>query len=202
MNGDLRSDVGGSSLGASIMDDCGDLRRIEPVSEALVLEYRLSLQAALPLIELAREGEVERVSSGGGLDGVSTRAVESLDMPGSFILPEVGAASTLASSSSLFLYAAEPIPLSAVCLNQAGSLAANDSAICALEGSCPSSVDGSRSGVARGDRAAFSAAIMERGLRPLLDFGRCCHESVPDRDSDVVGGEAGASSAIFFGSMV
>jgi hypothetical protein len=58
------------------------------------------------------------------------------------------------------------------------------------------------SGVPRGLRAAFSAASIDSGLRPLLDFGRCCHESVPERDKVLVGGDVGVSSAIFFASMI
>jgi hypothetical protein len=80
------------------MEGGGDLNRREPGSEALVvLEYLLPLQAALPLIELAREGEGERVSSGGGLVGLSDSTVDSRDIPGNFILPEVDGASTSSS---------------------------------------------------------------------------------------------------------
>ena len=43
--------------------------------------------------------------------------------------------------------------------------------------------------------------MIDSGLRPLLDFGRCCHESVPERDK-VAGGEVGVSSAILFASTV
>jgi len=64
-----------------------------------------------------------------------------------------------------------------------------------------------RSGVPFGDRAAFSCANHDNGLLPSppLDFGLCCHESVPDRANcvavggvDAVGDDASASpSAIF-----
>lgn len=204
LTGDLRSrsKVGGSSFGASVSVEAGgDLILREPVSEALVVfEYLLPLQAALPLTELAREGEIERASSRRGLVGLSDSTVDSRDMPGSLILPDAGGASTT-RSSWLFLYAAEPIPLSAVCLNHEGSLEPSASAICALDGSCPpSAVFGS--GVPRGLLAAFSAASIESGLRPLLDFGRCCHESVPERDRVLAGGDTGVSSAIFITSMV
>lgn len=204
LTGDLRSrsKVGGSSFGASINVEVGrDLTLREPVSEALVVfEYLLALQAALPLTELAREGEFERVSSGRGLVGLSDSTVDSCDMPGNLVLPDAGGASTV-RFSWLFLYAAEPMPLSAVCLNQEGSLEPNASAICALDGSCPSSaVFGS--GVPRGLLAAFSAASIDSGLRPLLDFGRCCHERVPERERVLVAGDAGVSSDIFFASMV
>jgi hypothetical protein len=101
LTGDLRSrsEGGGSSFGASItMEGGGDLNRRDPVSEALVvLEYLLPLQAALPLIELAREGDGERVSSGGGLVGLSDSTVDSRDMPGSLILPDADGASTSSS---------------------------------------------------------------------------------------------------------
>lgn len=203
LTGDLRSrsKVGGSSFGVSIsMEAGGDLILREPVSDALVVfEYLLPLQAALPLTELAREGEVERVSSGRGLVGLSDSIVDSRDMPGNLIVPDAGGASTT-RSSWLLLYAAEPIPLSAVCLNHDGSLEPNASAICALDGSCPSVAFDS--GVPRGLRAAFSAASIDNGLRPLLDFGRCCHESVPERDRVLAGGDVRVSSGILFASMV
>lgn len=204
LTGDLRSrsKVGGSSFGASVSVEAGgDLILREPVSEALVVfEYLLPLQAALPLTELAREGEIERASSRRGLVGLSDSTVDSRDMPGSLILPDAGGASTT-RSSWLFLYAAEPIPLSAVCLNHEGSLEPSASAICALDGSCPSSA-AFGSGVPRGLRAAFSAASIDNGLRPLLDFGRCCQESVPERDRVLAGGDVGVSSGILFASMV
>lgn len=72
------------------------------------------------------------------------------------------------------------MPLSAVCLNHAGSLDAREAAMSSLDFSILSA-----SGVSRGDRAAFSAATRERGRLPLDDFGRCCHDSVPDRPNDV-----------------
>lgn len=82
------------------MDGDEDLIRKEPASDALVvLEYRLPPQVVLPRIELAREGDVERVKvfSGGGLDGLSTPAGASLVIPGSFILPVEGAGSARSS---------------------------------------------------------------------------------------------------------
>lgn len=92
--------------------------------------------------------------------------------------------STMAGSSTLLrLYAAEPTPLSAVCLNQDGSLEASDAAMSSLDFSV-SSPPGA-SGVARGERVAFSAATIESGRRPPEDLGRCCHESVPDRANGV-----------------
>jgi len=85
---------------------------------------------------------------------------------------------TAGSSTLLRLYAAEPMPLSAVCLNQDGSLEASDAAMSSLDFSVSS-------GVARGERVAFSAATSESGRRPLEDLGRCCHDSVPDRAKGV-----------------
>lgn len=178
VTGDLRSEPAvGVSLGASRIDGGGDLMRIDPLSErVVVLEYRLLV--ALMRIELALDGDAERALSGGGLAVPSVSTVDSLDMPG--ILNRPTSAPPSVESSCERRYAAEPTPLSAVCLNQFGSLEANDCAICVLESSGASSFAGS--GVARGERAAFSAASIERGLRPLLDLGRCCHERVPDRE--------------------
>jgi hypothetical protein len=90
---------------------------------------------------------------------------------------------TAGSSTWLRLYAAEPTPLSAVCLNQDGSLEASDAAMSSLDFSV-SSPPGA-SGVARGERAEFSAATIERGRRPLEDLERCCHDNAPDRADGV-----------------
>jgi len=99
-------------------------------------------------------------------------------MPGILSFP--APCPTSVDSSWVRRFAADPTPRSAVCRNQPGSFEANDSAIWVLDSSGASSLAGS--GVARGERAAFSAASMDSGLRPLLDFGRCCHESVPERE--------------------
>jgi hypothetical protein len=90
---------------------------------------------------------------------------------------------TAGSSTLLRLYAADPIPLSAVCLNQDGSLEASDAAMSSLDFSVSSPPEAS--GVARGERVAFSVATNESGLRPPEDLGRCCHDNVPDRDNGV-----------------
>ena len=55
-------------------------------------------------------------------------------MPGSPRLPDVNV-SLEAVSSAVFLYAAFPTPLSAVCLNQDGSLAPSEAAIWSRDGS-------------------------------------------------------------------
>lgn len=52
-----------------------------------VFEEKRLLKAALPRTELAREGELERMLSGGGLD-TSGSAVDSRDIPGSCFLPD------------------------------------------------------------------------------------------------------------------
>lgn len=90
---------------------------------------------------------------------------------------------TAGSSTLLRLYAAELTPLSAVCLNQDGSLEPNDAAMSSLDFSISSSPGAS--GVARGEREAFSAATSESGRRPPEDLGRCCHDSVPVRANGV-----------------
>lgn len=83
--GDLRSPGEGSSFGASSIDAGGDFTRVEPNSVAAVV-FEKRLLKVLSLIELVRDGEPERMLSGGGL---SASAVESRDlsMPGNLILP-------------------------------------------------------------------------------------------------------------------
>jgi len=90
---------------------------------------------------------------------------------------------TAGSSTLLRLYAADPTPRSAVCLNQDGSLEASDVAMSSLDFSVSSSPVAS--GVARGERVAFSAATSESGRLPPEDLGRCCHDSVPVRANGV-----------------
>jgi hypothetical protein len=154
------------------------------------------LSAALPLPELVREGELERKLSGGGLDGVASgSAVESRDMPGSCLFPEIGLASD-ALSSWFFLYAADPMPRSGVCLNHDGSFAPSDCAIWLRESGL---VGEEGSGVSRGEVVEFLSGDVdtpERGLRmlPTPDCGLLCHESVPDRPN------AAAFGVGFFGS--
>jgi hypothetical protein len=90
---------------------------------------------------------------------------------------------TAGPSTLLRLYAAELTPLSAVCLNQDGSLEASDAAMSSLDFSVSSSPGAS--GVARGERVAFSAVTSGSGRRPPEDLGRCCHDSVPLRANGV-----------------
>lgn len=61
-------------------------------------------------------------------------------------------------------------PLSAVCLNHAGSLVARDCAICSRERVVSVEETGDGSGVALGERAAFSVATIDKGrVRGLSD---------------------------------
>jgi len=62
-----------------------------------VFVENLLLHAALPLTELVLEGELERKLSGGGLVA-SGSAVDSHDIPGSCLLPDIAAISTAVSS--------------------------------------------------------------------------------------------------------
>jgi hypothetical protein len=101
----------------------------------------------------------------------------SRDSPGSPRRLAYGEPSAVAASSLLFLYAAEPTPRSAVCLNHEGSLELSDAAIWSLLGS------GSSTDAPRECEALVSTAAIETGrLEASLDVGlRCCHESVPER---------------------
>jgi hypothetical protein len=94
--GALRSDDDGSSLGASSIDVGGDFILIDPTSVAAVV-FEKRLLNVLSLAEFVRDGEIERVLSGGGLVGLSASAVDSRDMPGSLIL---AAAAPVSASSS------------------------------------------------------------------------------------------------------
>ena len=134
--GVLRSEGEGSSFGASSIDGGGDFMPREPNSVlAVVLEKRLLLNV-LSRTELVREGELERVLSGGGLVGLSAGVkLVSRDMPGRRILPPLFAPASAVSSSWFRRNAAEPMPLSVVCLNHVGSFEPSDSAICARESS-------------------------------------------------------------------
>lgn len=101
----------------------------------------------------------------------------SLDIPGRRIFSE-----RRLGLSWFFRYAAELSPRSAVCLNHDGSL---PSSACALWFMDRRSESPGGSGVALGERMAFSDATAESGrLRTVgesRDPGRCCHESVPER---------------------
>lgn len=98
-------------------------------------------RGSAPRIEAPRDvGRLDGVLSVGGLasagsfvEAVDSReTVESRDMPGSCLLPDMDPASD-ALSSSLRLYAAEPMPRSAVWRKYAGSFAPSEAAICARE---------------------------------------------------------------------
>ena len=145
------------------------------------VEKRL-LNIALPRTEPPREpGELDRMLSGGGLL-ISGSTVDSRDMPGSCLLPDMEPTSE-ALSSWFFLYAAEPTPLSGVCLNHVGSFAPSDAAMELLE-ELGSGEEGS--GVSRGDAAAERSGdldAMESGRRMLPDCGLCFHDRVPERPS-------------------
>lgn len=145
-----------------------------------VLAEKRLLSMALPRADPPRDpGELERRLSGGGLL-ISGSTVDSRDMPGSCLLPDAEPASEVVSSW-LRLYAAEPVPLSGVCLNHEGSFAPNDAAIEVRE------VVGSGdegSGVLVGDvlpDLSGDREAIESGRRRLPDCGRCFHESVPER---------------------
>jgi hypothetical protein len=132
-----------------------------PPDRDVFVENRL-LHAALPLTELPLDGELDLRLSGGGLEA-SGSAVDSRDKPGSCLLPDIEPTS-LGVSSWLFLYAAEPMPLSAVCRKNEGSFERSDCAIWILF--MPESSGDVGSGVSRGDcEAVFSAPAMESGRR-------------------------------------
>lgn len=143
--------------------------------EVDVAESRLLLfEKVLPRIEDPLVNGPDLASDKGGLPTLSGPAEDSLDMPGRPRLPDM-TFSLESISSLLFLYAADPMPRSAVCLNHEGSRAPNEAAIWSLLGSCSSvcSCDGWR-----------PVTIMEDGrLPPSLEpgRGRCCHDSVPAR---------------------
>jgi len=96
-------------------------------SEIDVVVENLLLQAPLPLVEPAFDSPSEVTLSAAGLVSRGSSEV-SRDMPGSPLLP-ANTLSPPSCSSLLFLNAALPIPRSAVCLNQPGSLAPSDAAI-------------------------------------------------------------------------
>jgi hypothetical protein len=92
-------------------------------------------------------------------------------------MDEVKSASTLS-----LRYAADPMPLSAVCRNQEGSFPPSEAAISCLDFSAVSLQRPSSSG---GEAGPWLDTIdCGRDLEPsCLDTGLCCHESVPLRDS-------------------
>jgi hypothetical protein len=159
----------------------------------VLVEKRL-FSIALPRTEPPRDpGELERMLSGGGLL-ISGSTVDSRDMPGSCLLPDIEPASE-GASSWLRLYAAEPVPLSGVCLNHEGSLVPNDAAIEVREvlGSGDEGSD-----VFVGDvlpDLSGDLEAIESGRRKLPDCGLCFHESVPERPN------AAALATGFLGSV-
>ena len=107
-------------------------------------------------------------------------------------------------SLDVFLYAGDPIPRSAVCLNHVGSFAPSLRAICSLEaGSSPTSADSGLFGCGLGvERSTIDIGRLP-GLR--TDAGRCCHDSVPDLPSDVLvvaGGRGGCGGRSNMPSML
>jgi hypothetical protein len=164
-----------------------------PPDIEVLVEKRL-LSIALPRTEPPRDpGELERRLSGGGLL-ISGSTVDSRDMPGSCLFPDIEPASE-AVSSAFRLYAAEPTPLSGVCLNHEGSFAPNDAAIEVLEGFGSGEAG---SGVLVGDvlpDLSGDLEAIESGRRMLPDCGLCFHERVPERPN------AAALATGFFGSV-
>lgn len=169
-----------------------------PPETDVAAEKRL-LVAVLPRIEAPRDvGRLDGVLSVGGLasagsfvEAVDSReTVESRDMPGSCLLPDMDPASD-ALSSSLRLYAAEPMPRSAVWRKYAGSFAPSEAAICAREvgRSGEEGVEASR------EAGLSKLEAPDMGRRMLPDCGRCFHERVPERPS------AAALVAGFLGSL-
>lgn len=113
-----------------------------------------------------------------GLPMLSGSADESLDMPGRPLRPEETLSLEIVASSLLFLYAADPMPRSAVCLNHEGSRAPRDAAIWSRLCS-GSSTDVSRSCVGLLGEVTIDVGLLPPSFEP--GRGRCCHESVPDR---------------------
>lgn len=123
------------------------------------------LKPALPFDELFPEGEddlsISFLSASRLLPGSEFIG---RDMPGSCIREALSGASAMSlSSTCVFRYAAEPWPRSAVCRNHVGSFDASDCAIASLAIGAVSSACDDGSGVALGERAAFSVAITDSG---------------------------------------
>ena len=115
------------------------------------------------------------LSGGGGLAAVTGSADTSLDKPGKPLRPETKLSPGVVSSL-VFLNAAFPTPLSAVCRNHEGSLAPKDAAIWSRDGS--TSVVEELSPL-----VLLLVDTIDTGLLPSppLERGRCCHDSVPER---------------------
>ena len=178
---------------------------VSPPDIDVAAEKRLLIAVLRPIEPPLDVGRLEGVlpmgglaSSGSFVEMVDSReVVESRDMPGSCLLPDIDPASD-ALSSSFRLYAAEPMPRSAVWRKYAGSFAPNDAAICVLE-SGRSGEDGAEAS------RELGLAVTDRGLRMLPDCGRCFHERVPERPNAaaLVAGFCGSlSSAVGAGELV
>ena len=85
----------------------------------------LWLQAEWPRREPSLDGEDDGTLSVRGLDALSGSAVDSLDSPGNRIPPLCEAIPSVMSPCD-FRKAADPSPLSAVCLNHVGSFEPSD----------------------------------------------------------------------------
>jgi hypothetical protein len=133
------------------------------------------LETALSRSEPVRETVFKDVlSDGGGIVARTGSAETSRDIPGRPLRPDMKLSPDVVSSL-LFLYAALPTPLSAVCLNHDGSRDPSDAAIWSRDGSV-SLVEVLVAFV------LLSNDTIETGLLPApLEGGLCCHESVPER---------------------
>lgn len=151
------------------------LPRMEPPLEVGLLEGVLSVGG------LASSGSLVEIVD-------SRETVESRDMPGSCLLPIDPLSEAL--SSSFFLYAAAPLPLSADWRKYAGSFAPNEAAIWVL--------DSGRSGEEGAEASRELGLPTDRGRRMLPDCGRCFHDSVPERPNAaaLVAGFCGSLSSV------
>jgi hypothetical protein len=116
------------------------------------------------------------------------------ERPGSLI-PLFCAAGDGDSLCSDFRYAAEPRPLSCVCLNQFGSFEPSAAAISFLEGASSASFSVERAGLDGGSAETPLDNGRERTDPMPRERGRCCHESVPllDRVVTFAGAKPGDS---------
>lgn len=215
----VRPRVGGSLVSVVTEDlvDCVRKGRsllafpseIEGVPEDLALHARSSR------IEPNLDGVSDETLSGAGLVVRSSFRGLSFDIPGNPLRAAKTSSPPLVSSL-LFLNAALPTPLSAVCLKYVGSRAPRDAAICSREG-CGSSTEtsrvclgaamdmgllfgaialnrsrgacGSSVEVSReGDGAAIDMGLLPRGV------GLCCHFMVFEREGIAALGEGFAAS--------
>ena len=174
MTEDVRSDIGDafscSASSATRAFRSGLLFVDERSAENRPLEMALSRS------EPVRDAVSDVTLSGGGNGLLSfTGSLEfSCDRPGRPLRPDTKLSLDV-PSSLLLLYAAFPIPLSAVCLNHAGSRDPNDAAIWSRDGS------GSSAGVLL-EVVPVSEDTIERGLLLVpLELGRCCQDRVPER---------------------